>query len=138
MKTFILSMFMLITMSIQAQDSTQVQSFEEITKPYVEKLLEGIEQGVEFGIQEIPLVLKEYLVFESIKYGIIILAGVLLIPIGFYYNKKWYDKWETPKTLGGPLVICLGIIIISANLLYFIKVTFFPKLYIVEKFIDLI
>ena len=34
--------------------------------------------------------------------------------------------------------IIIGIIIVITNIVTFVKVTFFPKLYLVEKFIELI
>lgn len=177
MKKLVLVFMMLLTTVTFAQEEKVVEkSLEQTIKPYVEDLLEAVESGVKWGAQEIPIVIQQYLMFEAVYYGLIVLLGFLFLTrlrvvlcklvlkkstekpdtsnlksyidfkeiIPGYWLRYDSDKDDqfTIEQVAYPFLkfgsfIAGGIIVIT-NITTFIKVAFFPKLYLVEKFIALI
>lgn len=179
MKKLITILIIAIAFGVTAQDSTatvydQVKesatTFEEAVAPYVQKLMRGVETGVDFAVRETPIVIQQYLVYEAIFYWTWILVSISMV-IGSWRlsksttnsAKKAYENtvistelsaWEQghlrdkrdedlEASKWGALVF-FGITSVVASVIFFfnifsaIKVTFFPKLYLVQKFIDLI
>ena len=164
-----------VTDSVQPLIKKGAESFEEAITPYVEKVLSGVEDGVDFAKGEVPVIIKQYLVFESVTHGLVLLSGILLLfSIPFlrrrfmyteeqinekrksendyyiYYtilsNGKYFRRGKNGNMsieegmtfiLGSASTI-VGIVFIVLNLFDFIKVTFMPKLYLVEKFIAMV
>lgn len=135
--------------SQEQQTEANNKSFEEILKPYVERTLEGLEKGVEYASQEVPIVLKQYVLYEAVSSWLIVLVSlIILIWFWVYTIKKWkdeeswfYGKYDNPgihiTVVGGIVVTTLTIGVIFSNIDTAIKATFFPKLFLVEKFIEL-
>lgn len=117
------------------------ESFEDIIKPYVERILNAAETGIEYVAQETPIVVQQYLMFEAVKLWTGVFSGILIILLGWYIyykmkkTKDFYDgEYYIPPIVGG----LLGIPISAFNIFSAIKVTFFPKLYLVQEFITLL
>lgn len=135
--------------SQEQQTVKESKSFEEILKPYVERTLEGLEKGVEYASQEVPIVLKQYVLYEAVSSWLIVLVSlIILIWFWVYTIKKWkdeeswfYGKYDNPgigfTIFGGILITLITAMLISFNIGVAIKATFFPKLFLVEKFIEL-
>ena len=155
--------------------SESYDSFEKAIAPYIQETLSFIKEtgskAIDVASVEIPAIIKQYLIFEGIKFGLPILLGLFLI---FYisrllknssiieseeepttkYQYEFYSQVQTGKWLYrdrynptfalikyyilSTISIGVGVLLISLNLLNFIKVTFLPKLYLVEKFITLV
>ena len=107
-------------------------------------MADEIEKGVNLVKEEAPIVVKQYLTFISIEYWIYVGIGVFLLIIshfGFWFigrlNKKGFIedgiRWI-------PLIVFqfAGWMVICNNIFIAIKVTWFPKLFLVEKFINLL
>jgi hypothetical protein len=178
-QVFLTLIFFITTLgySQETQTTTQVpqsvETLEEVLTPYVKKLLNAAEQGVEFIADETPLVVQQYLLFEASISWLWVFLGILFIT----FIKSWLSKQflvksdEKPQTSKGyheffnmgnnmwlkrdtdsadySVVeiwysiskyssILIGFIIILCNITTAIKVTFFPKLFLVEKFITLV
>ncbi len=165
MRKLVLLFAMLISTLTFAQEKVveDKSSIQDVIKPYLEKTLQTLEKGAELVIDEVPLVIKEYLMFEATLYGLALFLGVMLLflrkkianmwkvksvekPDSSYKKLKegrWLqDEYSSPveafyyvtkygMSLAGILTFCL-------NVVPFIKVTFFPKIYLIEKFIQLI
>jgi hypothetical protein len=132
------------------------KSFEDILKPYLERTLEGIEKGVEYASEEIPIVLEQYVMYEAITSWIYVIFGVLLIVVfSTYLNKTWKNKnsWFYEKStynepdkfagtmftgLGGALTLGCSLGLILKNIGTAIMATWFPKLFLVKEFINLV
>ena len=131
---------------------------------------EKIEQGIDFIVDEGTIVVRQYIMFQIIKFGLLTALGFLLF---FYVSNKIYlafgknkgegimfndaidnkkiDEFRMPDKLVLVLnryytnyfygitvslmrftTMTAGIYLVYCNLLPFIKVTLFPKLYLVE------
>src|SRR5690554_6847558 len=178
MKKLITFLIIAMALGATAQDSTatvyeQVKeaatTFEEAVAPYVQKLMQGVETGVDFAVRETPIVIQQYLVYEAIFYWTWILVSISMV-IGSWrlggsiiksakktaentvistevseweqehLREKRDRELETSK--GGALTLVVVVSIIASAIFFFsifsaIKVTFFPKLYLVQEFINL-
>ena len=125
-------------------NASDKENFFSIIKPYVEKLAKNVEEGVEFVKEEAPIIIEQYLIFTAVEYWIYIAIGFIVIGIGM--GLFWYLGWLYNKHNGEegirwiPFVLgqIIGWSIIFSYLFDAIKVTWFPKLFLVEKFINLL
>lgn len=183
MKKYLFALFLVFSISLNAQthshshgqsqeQSDTTESFEELIKPYLKKILDGIEMGAEFVIEQTPLVIQEYIMFEAVKCGLIVALGLFFLfgskvirrrlfavtsesmPTSkrdkIYYKKVGKNSWlrmcrgeeETGESFGFYafkwVFNIVGIILLLVNTLPFVKVAFFPKLFLLEKFIHLV
>lgn len=177
MKKVLLIIMILTSNLIFCQEqSVKTPTLEETIQPYVQKLLKVAENGVKWGAEEIPSVVKQYLLYESVSLGLLVILGILFLTIlgtlltnlvlvkskdnprrgneKSYIDYKlvkenWWLRYDTDKdseiTIEQFVYPALkfgsyitGFVLIVVNISSFIKVTFFPKLYLVEKFIQLI
>lgn len=178
MKRVLITLIMMLTFTLgYTQETTTAPepSFEQIIKPYVQKALDVVETGAQFVMDETPIVIQQYVMFEATRLWAIVLLGFLFITLIRYWatgqvltkssaNKKpegtksyhdyiykGFGRWlkvDTDKNdyslhqvwyyILNYSSIIAGSIIIIANIISAIKVTFFPKLYLVEKFIYLV
>lgn len=145
MKKVLLVLLLFVSFTSVAQES---KSFEETLTPYVENILSGIEQGVEFAQEEIPIVLQQYVVYEAVYSWLLILTGFIILFICFKVGNKLNNKI---KKLGygeieegdviGMIFSYLGGIV-TFLLLFFINIstaiqaTFFSKLFLVKEFLN--
>lgn len=123
-------------------------SLEETLKPYLEKLLQAVENGAELAAQEIPLVVQEWLMFKGVSYSfwVLISIGLIILSIRIYKplkNKKdsrFYWPDETLRENGDVAVTFItsfftgsvGVILFLVNFLDAIKLLFFPRVYLLE------
>jgi len=151
-----------------SQEKTKPPTFEEILTPYVEKLLNFAEQGAEFVVTEIPEVIQQYIYFEAVTDWIGVLLGIGFIffirtyiekrflikseeePSDSNYSEQGKGYWLKDSSYGEPSLgqvgfyatrvvgLFMGVIMVSVYLTDAIKVTFFPKLFLLEKFIHLV
>jgi len=71
----------------------------KIAKPYIEKLMRSAEKGVDFVVEETPVVIKQYLYFETIIYWLLILFAISLMTIIRYGVKTiFYVKSKDKPT----------------------------------------
>lgn len=178
MKKLITILIIAVSFGVTAQDTTatvidQVKeaatTFEEAVAPYVQKLMQGVETGVDFAVRETPIVIQQYLVYEAIFYWTWILVSISMV-IGSWrlgrsiiksakktaentvisteltewqqgqLREKRDRELEASKAEATVLVVVVSIIasfIFLINIFWAIKVTFFPKLYLVQEFINL-
>lgn len=145
---------------------TSAQSFKEVIMPYVDKLLKGIEQGTEFIVSETPVVIREYIYYHAVMNWLVVLLGVFflsLIPWSLKYkfskvyddkpvdnedyeykkiNKNRYIRLgtnnddEIPYNIFFYALYLIGGAIILFSIDDAIQATFFPKLYLVEHFLE--
>jgi|SRR5690554_3300559 len=178
MKKLITLLIIAMALGATAQDSTatvydQVKesatTFEEAVAPYVQKLMRGVETGVDFAVRETPIVIRQYLVYEAIFHWTWILISVSMVIGGWSLMKSTINsakeifentviseklsEWdqghlrdkrdrELESSKWGALVFfgvvsVIAFVIFSLNIFSAIKVTFFPKLYLVQEFINL-
>ena len=76
MKKLLLLLLLFVSFTSIGQET---KSFEETLTPYVEKILSGIEKGVEFAQDEIPIVVKQYLMYEAVYSWSLVLIGLILL-----------------------------------------------------------
>ena len=79
MKKLLLIFAMLVSTLTFAQEkevTTKKTTIEETLQPYVEQLLEAAESGVKWGAEEIPVVIQQYVMFEAVYYGLVLLLGI--------------------------------------------------------------
>lgn len=135
---------MLITNLTFSQGEKKVEkSFEELIKPYIEKLLDGIEKGVDWTLEQIPEVIQQYLIFEAVQGWFMIIVCIIISVVSVKIGKKAIEEdWDGGGSFYGGMIISITnifvIITFFWNIFNTIKVTFFPKLYLVEKFIQLL
>lgn len=156
MKKLILIAVMLCSFSGFAKEK-ESKSFEETLMPYVEKILKGVEQGVGYAAEEIPEVLTQYVTYHAVYAWLWVVIGLVVIVFNrrmrsSLFKLKKSDDSETrlesvEEQLGSDAVgfyiftvivsYIVGIIMVLVNISTAIQATFFPKLYLVERFIEL-
>lgn len=157
MKKLVLSIILGIftVFSVVAQETTEQksnithkESLEDIVRPYVKKLLEGAEQGVSWATQEIPAVVQQYIVFTSVTKGFYVSISIFLLVFTYKivsrmcggaksFDEAYDNGTDVLYIFANGIGHIAGIIVLLSNVSTFIKVTFFPKLFLVEKFIEL-
>lgn len=145
MKKVLLILLLLVSFTSVAQES---KSFEETLTPYVEKILNGIEQGVEFAQEEIPIVLQQYVMYEAVFSWLLILISFIILFISlkignilnnkakkenFYGEKEKYVVGRVFSYVGG---IFTFLLLFFVNISTAIQATFFPKLFLVKEFLN--
>lgn len=96
---YLLLLFMLtLTKLVIANDSIESKSIESIITPYVEKWVSKADAGVEFAKEEVPIVIKQYVIFETVKYGLILLVSILIILL----VKPFFQNLCTIKSINKP------------------------------------
>lgn len=131
---------MLIGLISNAQ-KIKTPTFEETIQPYVEKLLQATETGVEWVSKEIPEVIHQYVLYEAIIAWSLIILGLITIPIGMRLVKvatKHYPNWDTPAIFFAYLFYLIPLLLIFLNISRAILTTFFPKLFLVMEFMNYI
>ena len=118
-----------------------MNNLEELLKPLVDKAIGGIEKGVDFTIEQAPLLIQEFYnwhIAESIVY--IVLAVILLtVPYLMYRLDKKYDFANEAIVL--PIFVSLvsfivGVTMFIAGLLDLIKLIVAPRLFLIEYFLN--
>lgn len=149
------------------------ETFFSVAQPYMVKLLKGVEGGTEFILDEAPIIIKQYVLFNAVYYSIIIIIAFIFVffskyiaialftkkgakdedgEYGMRYDGRWHRISKT-RFIPGSVSdwsgeqVCYfftrwglkvaGVMMILVNLTTAIKATFFPKLFLVEKFIEL-
>ena len=144
MKKLLLILLLFVSFTSIGQES---KSFEETLTPYVEKILNGIEQGVEFAQEEIPIVLKQYVMYEAVYSWFLILISFIILFISLkagnilndkiekldYDEEGGYVVLQVLSYLGGPIIF---LIMFFKNVSTAIQATFFPKLFLVKEFLN--
>lgn len=148
MKKLVLVFMMMISVTSFAKETEkETKTLENTIQPYVEKLLKTAEQGVEWGADQIPDIVRQYVLFNSVSKGVTIIFGIFVL---IYVRKiacklcgaETYNGAYNNDTEIGYIVIhiggyILGLCLVLLNISSFIKATFFPKLFLIEKFIGL-
>ena len=144
MKTIITIIILFFTTISFGQDANNTtQSFESVLLPYVEKTLKGLEKGVEYASEEIPIVLEQYILYTAVTSWLYVLLGIIVfiagIKLGLHFWKKDWDGGEMPASVFTIILSVIGGFSLFFNYIEIaIKSSFFPKLFLVEKFIQLI
>lgn len=118
----------------------EVKTIENTLQPYVEKLLEGLEKGVDLASEHIPDVIMQYVVFEAIIAWLWILGALFFL----YKTPKWIKRareldpnWDTPLIAFSYLGYGVSGLMFMLNIGTAIKATFFPKLFLISEFIKI-
>lgn len=140
--TIIILFFTTISISFGQDTNNTTRSFESVLLPYVEKTLKGLEKGVEYASEEIPIVLEQYILYTAVTSWLYVLLGIIVfivgIKLGLHFWKKDWDGEEKPAAIFTMIIgVIGGIALFFTSIAIAIKSTFFPKLFLVEKFIQL-
>ena len=140
MKKLITIMMLLFTITSFSQETNEVKTFEETITPYINKVLKGIEQGVEMASEEIPIILKQYIMYEAVTSWLLISLSIILAFIVYKFGMKAYkEQWDN---CSGPAIFIWTIGGIIAPIPFFmnigtaIKASFFLKLFLLQEFIN--
>jgi len=117
-----------------------MKNLEETLAKVLEKAIELAEKTGEFAMDQAPLLLQEFYmwhiashIFYFVMFFMIILFGFKIHKMAMKFNEG--DFFETPATLGGIIVIPIGIFGCLVNLHKLIFILVAPKLYIIEYFL---
>lgn len=119
----------------------ETKTFEETLTPYVEKVLQGLEKGIDYAQEEIPVVLYQYVTYEAVTSWMFVILGIALIYPIHVATKKAYKndpEWDTPIVFLAYLCYMFPLLFISFNIMTAIQATFFPKLFLVKEFLNYI
>jgi len=162
----ILLMFTMGYTSYSQSNNNQSEhnKFEELMIQYVGELAEGIKTGTDMLVAEAPIVIQQYLMFEAVRAWFYVGLAIITFILGFIiiprvvtvkdkpeegnYSKVFGDRYidsgynaptieEVTYYSSRVLGALIGIIMFFHHILDAIKVTFFPKLYLVETFINI-
>ena len=112
---------------------------EKLFNEYLTSLLRAVEKGVDFAVEQIPLVIQEKLTFsfyEHLLYLCIWTMPVLFI-VGFLLlsRRKLYknNNSDWPKLAAcGFIVFCCGLLPIGYNIVALLEISLAPRLYLLE------
>lgn len=153
MKKVILIVILVLTSLVGfGQDSVssvnkEEKSFESIIKDYVTDAVDFAKtegsKAYELAKKEIPDVVRQWLLFESIASWFLIIISVVISVVSVKLGiKSIKQDWQEDGAFIAVWVILLpniiSIITFFSNIFTAIKVTFFPKLYLVQEFINLV
>lgn len=164
MKSLIFSFILcLFTLSIQAQDTTIVDNFQqtdEVLSTIVTKALTLAEQTGDFVIEQAPLVIQEFFMWRTATHIFWIMFAIVLFVIGYRLPFMWVkstteqsnSRYDTSFSFQGRWCYegeavaawitfgvgsLLGIVIALINTYNLIYILVAPKLYLIEYFINL-
>ena len=141
-------------------------TFENIIAPYIQDALNFTKKGAQFVFAEAPDVIRQYIMYTAVDRWLgvlfsifIVVLGTIIIPKRLTFVEEPDDGFKYHTILGGRYIryeysmptieeigywvsmilgAIAGPIIFFNNITDAIKVTFFPKLYLVETFINVI
>ena len=94
------------------------EDIEQVMLPYVKDMLDGAKQGVDFVIQETPLVIQQYIYYEASKEILIILLG-----LGFLtFINRYITRQVLVKSVDIPTTSKHFITFISKGNNYWLKI----------------
>lgn len=98
----------------------------------------GAKQAGDFVVEQTPLLVQEILTYNGIISGGLSLLGVVLFIVGVIVVFK--SKWDEPRLTNIPFVILAVIsqVVFWENIGTFLKITFAPRLYLIEYVSELI
>lgn len=73
----------------------QPSTFEEMFTKYGSELIESVKNGTDIVITEAHIIIKQYLIYNAIGYGLKLILGLLLI---FWISKKIYSLFTIKKS----------------------------------------
>lgn len=123
------------------------KSFESIIKDYVTDAVDFAKtegsKAYELAKKEIPDVVRQWLLFEGITSWFLIIISIAISVISIKLGiKSIKQDWQKDGGFIATWIIILpniiSIILFFSNIFTAIKVTFFPKLYLVQEFINLV
>lgn len=116
---------------------------------YLDQLESGIQQAGGFVIDEVPLVVKEYLNWEIYSYGfsaVVSLIVAILFSVFFIKLLKYLNTTDEIDTDCGPYVLCwilsgfitiISLVTCVSNTYSMIKPIVAPRVVIIEKISEL-
>lgn len=117
---------------------------EEKIRQYVLELLESVEQGSEVLMNEVPIFIKEYLVYSEIFHILSIVFALIGIIAGYKLYIRWYNDFKEASysegekfMVGFVLSGCAGLSSIPVLIYHSyraILVFVAPRIYLVEQF----
>jgi hypothetical protein len=150
------------------------ETFFDVARPYVEKILKGAEDGAEFLVTEAPMLIRQYVMFHAVYNSTLVMLSLFFIFFSTHLANWWFTVKGTKDEDGvyqvnddnklysrinkkrfivtgatewsGEQVFyffvrwglrVVGVIMFFVNIMDAIKTVFFPKLFLVEKFIEL-
>lgn len=142
-KLLLLAMLLISSITFSQSEDNGVkpeQSFEQILKPYVEKTLNRLDNGVDMVIDEVPSLLQDYVIYKSIAHWLSIIMSIILFIVvirilKYLYKQDWDGSEIGLMIVGGITGISTSLGIFFCNIYPAIQSTFFPKLYLIEQFI---
>ena len=67
------------------------ETLESTLQPYVEKLLKGLEEGVNFAQENIPEVLEQYILFEAVNSWVYFILFAMVLPAVVFLISKFLE-----------------------------------------------
>lgn len=114
---------------------------------YMQYLEDGLKTGADFTAEQAPLVVQEILAWEFIQYvvyGLAFLVPIMILLAGIYKLSKYWNHSDEDTAFPSILVsilfsvIAIGLFIgVASNTMGALKVTYAPRLVIIEKAADL-
>jgi hypothetical protein len=123
--------------AVRAGDATPVASLKETAETMLVKLINAATTTGDFIVDQIPIVIKELLAFNTAKYVVFIVFGVALLVLwGLVLRTIWLLRDEIDRVMCS-LLSCffLGVpalAIFGCNLLNLLKITFAPRVWLIE------
>ncbi len=107
------------------------------------QLLEWAQKAVQFGVDNVPMVVDQYIQWWTWTHIMGIALGLLML-LGCYLGLRWTSKfWEDENNAGWIALSvvfsvvggAVGLMILITNIYYLIKIRVAPVVYIIDSFI---
>lgn len=118
----------------------QITTLEKQLKPVIEKSLEIASNTGSFVIEQAPLVLQEFYIWNTSRLifflGLFAMALIILVSLAILWYRRGNDDGYTAGWVISSILalVCIGNLVYNGYMLIFIHVA--PRLYIIEYFLD--
>lgn len=143
-------MMLVSSLGFSQETETQQESnaFDNMVKEYATELLSFVKteggQLYDLAKDEVPIIIQQWLMYECVINWLVVLLSIVIFILGHKLAKKaTREDWSGyDDNFAGNMIYTITISISATLFLIFInsaiKVTFFPKLYLIEQFTSLL
>jgi len=122
-------------------DEVTKQAFNE----FVQAMMTATTSGMNWTADQAPLVVQEWLQYTQILSGFCVILGLLTLillwtKVRAWANKMWNEEDYDTNSIGWVVLITFTLITTLATGLFlqtFLKVTFAPRIAVLEKFLSM-
>ena len=119
-----------------------MKDLKELLRPLVEKAIDEIEKGVDFTIEQAPLLVQEFYNWHIAETIFFLVLSIILLSMPYFMHRlvKRFPLFSE-AFIGAPILVSvfsvtIGVCMFIVSLLDLIKLLVAPRLYLIEYFLN--